>query len=962
MLSANQSPLNLPQVALSPNWDQQDHLHVHQRLNNPYNHSSTIVSSTQVTADTFFSSNHSRDTTPSLAAHSFQRRINHSLVSRLPSLNIPTTNHSSYFPRRIIHTSARPRLIRHAAPRTPIDDYVDINDTLLSNQSCDIYPVITAIDNYSSITNISLESPSPTPSNRVRSLILPMSAAVASRLRDNSGRDSPGSPPDLTDSKSSKSSSFHSCGLADANPGDLSNFEDISLEEIASVHSANQRTQNSNSAQFYRFSPHHTKAPRDLMHNAATRSLTNLSNGIFSGTVGRSNRYQLPVPGPRTSRSKPRISPQPFLHTDAQSSSRSRSISPASGTHMFTPTSMPLPQSHSSGGSTFSQSQFNSRRKQLAYTRRKSVLELEKEFDELDDELPDDAIIYNVPISPRPPHERSSSTILSNISENMIQPNSTVSRPQSRQDSGDSSPERSFKRTNTDISLNSISQKLSISPLSPALSDVSSEFSGSHTATKSRATVLYDLNKDARELTEALEVFAEETEKKHEHAIQAGKVPLSKAEPISVPSTISRTLPPLRKNDPLIDPLPASKEKERYLTRTRPSWLPPKNQKEEQKHLKEYQKMMARAAEAEKKRARQAHKLQCERDAATAETSKYWDSHIIPNWDSAIQEPRTKELWWRGIPTQRRGEVWSKAVGNDLGLMPSSFDTALFRARELQTSLQGRSEEERLRDPMGYVFAGLKEDAITVYPDLNLFQVGGPLHESLLDVCMAFAVYRANIDWDYGIMTLAALLLVNLQPAESFITLANIFNRSLPSAILTHEPTTLSSTYNMILATIAYKRPQLHAHLITLRNLSEEGFPIWENASVTSPISPSPATPTFVMSPIESTLPPRPRSPSPSPGPLLDPSVYLFPVLHGVCSASSRLSIEAVSRIWDVIVFEGDIALVRAAVAVITRLESGLYGSPLEMLDELDGPKWHVGEIDTLMRCMRDMGHMDEEH
>jgi hypothetical protein len=41
-----------------------------------------------------------------------------------------------------------------------------------------------------------------------------------------------------------------------------------------------------------------------------------------------------------------------------------------------------------------------------------------------------------------------------------------------------------------------------------------------------------------------------------------------------------------------------SKEKEKFLSRTRPSWLPPKDQKEEKRHLKEYKRMMAQALEA----------------------------------------------------------------------------------------------------------------------------------------------------------------------------------------------------------------------------------------------------------------------------------------------------------------------------------------------------------------------------
>jgi hypothetical protein len=48
----------------------------------------------------------------------------------------------------------------------------------------------------------------------------------------------------------------------------------------------------------------------------------------------------------------------------------------------------------------------------------------------------------------------------------------------------------------------------------------------------------------------------------------------------------------------MIDPLPISREKEKVLTRTRPSWLPPKDQKEEKKHLREYKQMMAQSKEA----------------------------------------------------------------------------------------------------------------------------------------------------------------------------------------------------------------------------------------------------------------------------------------------------------------------------------------------------------------------------
>lgn len=108
-----------------------------------------------------------------------------------------------------------------------------------------------------------------------------------------------------------------------------------------------------------------------------------------------------------------------------------------------------------------------------------------------------------------------------------------------------------------------------------------------------------ELSEEAKVLTEALEFYAEVAERKHEENVQrrasSSRPSLEKSNYVAK-SVIE--LPPLRKSNVMIDPLPISKEKEKVLTRTRPSWLPPKDQKEEKRHLKEYQRMMALSIEA----------------------------------------------------------------------------------------------------------------------------------------------------------------------------------------------------------------------------------------------------------------------------------------------------------------------------------------------------------------------------
>ena len=119
------------------------------------------------------------------------------------------------------------------------------------------------------------------------------------------------------------------------------------------------------------------------------------------------------------------------------------------------------------------------------------------------------------------------------------------------------------------------------------------------TGTKSWNIALSELSEEAKSLTEALENHAVLAEQRHEEAVQNGDTTKRPSmEKLSRSKTSAVELPPLRINNLNIDPLPISKEKERVLSRTRPSWLPPKSRKEEQKHLKEYQRMMELSLEA----------------------------------------------------------------------------------------------------------------------------------------------------------------------------------------------------------------------------------------------------------------------------------------------------------------------------------------------------------------------------
>lgn len=186
------------------------------------------------------------------------------------------------------------------------------------------------------------------------------------------------------------------------------------------------------------------------------------------------------------------------------------------------------------------------------------------------------------------------------------------------------------------------------------------------------------------------------------------------------------------------------------MSRTRPSWLPPKDPAEEKRHLKEYQRMMALSLEADRKReAEKKAKSTCRDDTANS-LLRIWEEHVLPNWDEVTRQKRTRELWWRGISPRSRGAVWSKAIGNELGLSDSSYIAALRRARALETTIsrgsQLSADEERKK---GWLNA-IQVDVNRTYPELKIFQPDGPLHESLLDVLKAYAMYRSDVGYIHG--------------------------------------------------------------------------------------------------------------------------------------------------------------------------------------------------------------------
>lgn len=398
----------------------------------------------------------------------------------------------------------------------------------------------------------------------------------------------PNSPPELSGSKSSKSSSFHSSQIDGPETifTDIGNFEEIGLEDDAELPVADPATPYGRSGLAARSAQRlPSKSPA-----ATTRDLT----------ATPKSRQRSPLPpihnqingAIRTPQSAGPLSARPANRRDSGSTVNSGGLTPIQPRRSRSTSPLRPMSSRSASSTSLALSPLSARvppQKQAWQASRKSVKDLEDEYHDSDDELPDDASLWNIPISPRPVQERAPSRntspnggaspgrqplpISHTVSESRDKPPkpgsaSKAARMQRSQRASSAGPERG-----------------QISPRNPRAYSYNSYLS--------------DLSEEARIITEALEHHAGEEERQQEENVQNGTAP-RKSSSESQGATEPIELPPVQKSNIMIDPLPISKEKEKVLTRTRPSWLPPKDQKEEKKHLKEYKMMMAQSKEAGK--------------------------------------------------------------------------------------------------------------------------------------------------------------------------------------------------------------------------------------------------------------------------------------------------------------------------------------------------------------------------
>ncbi|GJN87506.1 hypothetical protein Rhopal_000455-T1 [Rhodotorula paludigena] len=336
---------------------------------------------------------------------------------------------------------------------------------------------------------------------------------------------------------------------------------------------------------------------------------------------------------------------------------------------------------------------------------------------------------------------------------------------------------------------------------------------------------------------------------------------------------------------------------QKVVSMTRQRNLPPKSREEEvrrlafstwseggadeetyfqEKHLQQLAAMHAASREAEKRRRSEAEHRAHLRAASLASAFPAWESAILPNWRAVLHDTaqgrHLRRLWWDGtMPVRWRGRLWSMCIGNVLAVSKGAFAKALERVQKLRSEGDAAMLEATRR---------AKEDAERTLPALKLFQEGRVMHDDLMELLLAWSVHEKMAPrYPEGLSFPAALLLLNMSPAEAFICLVNLVQKSFLRSFYSDDPEEIEAYYRVFDTLLADAMPKIYA------NFSSQ---------------------------------------------VVRPSLYLFPWLTTLFVAFLPLDLS--TRIFDVFLLEGDSFAFRVALALLEILEPRLFNPNLDEL------------------------------
>uniref|UniRef100_A0A8C1C255 TBC1 domain family member 14 n=1 Tax=Cyprinus carpio carpio TaxID=630221 RepID=A0A8C1C255_CYPCA len=268
------------------------------------------------------------------------------------------------------------------------------------------------------------------------------------------------------------------------------------------------------------------------------------------------------------------------------------------------------------------------------------------------------------------------------------------------------------------------------------------------------------------------------------------------------------------------------------ILENRPANLPAKPEEEAQKHRQEYEEMVAQAKKRELKDAQKRKKQledRCKLEESIGNAALTWSQEILPNWQSMCSSKRVRDLWWQGLPPSVRGKVWSLAIGNELNITDELYNICLARAKEKWNAFVApTAAAETESEDAGLSHADreaslelIKLDISRTFPNLCIFQQGGPYHDVLHSILGAYTCYRPDVGYVQGMSFIAAVLILNMDIADAFIAFANLLNKPCQMAFYRVDHSLMLTYFAAFEVFFEENLPKLFAHFKN-NNLSSD--------------------------------------------------------------------------------------------------------------------------------------------
>jgi len=245
----------------------------------------------------------------------------------------------------------------------------------------------------------------------------------------------------------------------------------------------------------------------------------------------------------------------------------------------------------------------------------------------------------------------------------------------------------------------------------------------------------------------------------------------------------------------------------------RPAGVPAKTAAEEERHRLEHSQLVEKVKRKEQWEGRsRAERLAEQRRAEDdlSQLTSHWQTNILPGWASLATSKKTLSLWWRGLPPPVRGKVWRLALPNSLNLTAQLYHILVRRARD---QLEGQPGPGLGREQ---TLELIRLDVSRTFPALCIFQSGGPYYNLLHNVLGAYVCYRPDIGYVQGMSFIAAILILNMDEADAFITFANLLNWPRLAAFFCVDQDKMSEYYSSFSSQLSAQLPALAAHFSRL--------------------------------------------------------------------------------------------------------------------------------------------------